>query len=426
MEYVKISVRSLLMRWRQYFSLFMVCAVGTAVSLFLIFAVQGMLSALNMKAKIYYGGDYQFFGGMYGPETWDPDGLIESIQYAFPEDAIITARFDFEATSSAYYFEGVGVRQRVLKGVDFTTEQEMFRKFNYVAGSAEDCAGTDGVLLSQPIAEMLGCSVGDSITFMVMHLYGYVNTIPLTVRGIFKDSSLFGMYTSYMDIDVLRNATGYGGKFSNRICVFFPDGEPSAADTERYQSALETKFSMHPQVKDKREFYNKLGTFSEPTYALLTLGSNMNDLAIIIEAMRAITALVIVVLVVIIVVGISSTYKVIIMKRINEIGIYKSIGMKRSSVYALIGSETLALLAAGCVGGILLSWALCGLIQLFDFTVIPAFDVFLTNGVLKPVVSMWGMIGICALVIVTTLVAVLFSVRDAVKKMPSEALATTA
>ncbi len=426
MEYVKISVRSLLLRWRQYFSLFMVCAVGTAVSMFLIFAVQGMLGALNMKAKIYYGGDYQFFGGIYSSDFGNGQDMIDAIRPYFPDTAIISQRLDFDADNSAYYFEGVGVRQRVVKGIDFTTEAELFKRFNYVAGSAAEMAGTNGVLLSEPIAEMLECSVGDEVTFMLKNLWGYTNTVPLIVKGIFKDSSLFGMYTSYLDIDVLRKAQGYGSTFANRVCIFFPDGEPTAADTARYQTVLSEHFTMHPQVKDKREFYNKLGTFSEPTYALLTLGSNMNDLAIIIEAMRAITALVIVVLVIIIVVGISSTYKVIIMKRINEIGIYKSIGMKRGSIYTLIGFETLALLASGCVAGILLSQVLCGVIQLFDFTVIPAFDVFLTNGVLKPIMSTGGMFGICALVIVTTLIAVLFSVRTAVKKMPSEALATTA
>ena len=63
MNYVKLSVRSLLLRWRQYISLFFVCAIGAGVSLFSFFLINGMLYSLSTKAEIYYGGNYQFLGG---------------------------------------------------------------------------------------------------------------------------------------------------------------------------------------------------------------------------------------------------------------------------------------------------------------------------------------------------------------------------
>ena len=71
MNYAKLSVRSLLLRWRQYISLFLVCAVGTGVSLFSFFLINGMLASLSMKAEIYYGGNYQFLGGRNSLEIYD-------------------------------------------------------------------------------------------------------------------------------------------------------------------------------------------------------------------------------------------------------------------------------------------------------------------------------------------------------------------
>lgn len=51
MYYFKISSRSLLSKWRQYVSLFLVSMFGVAISLFLMFVVKGMLSSMATKAK---------------------------------------------------------------------------------------------------------------------------------------------------------------------------------------------------------------------------------------------------------------------------------------------------------------------------------------------------------------------------------------
>ena len=71
MNYAKLSVRSLLLRWRQYISLFLVCAIGTGVSLFSFFLINGMLASLSMKAEIYYAGNYQFLGGRNNLDFYD-------------------------------------------------------------------------------------------------------------------------------------------------------------------------------------------------------------------------------------------------------------------------------------------------------------------------------------------------------------------
>ena len=63
MYQIALGLRSLLYRKNQYASLLLVCMVGVGVSLFSIFLIRGMLFSLESKARIYYGGDYQFIGG---------------------------------------------------------------------------------------------------------------------------------------------------------------------------------------------------------------------------------------------------------------------------------------------------------------------------------------------------------------------------
>ena len=419
---LKMGLRSLIYRRKQYSSLFCACLFGVAVSLFCLYSVNGMLSALEDKARIYYGGDLQFVGGVGMNQSVEN---VEHLTPYFPEGSVIAERFDFDADYAAFYFEGTGVRQRVIKGVNFDKEKKLFASFNYIEGSAEGLYGTNGVLLSEPIAQMLEVHTGDEITFMLRNAAWQINTVTLVVKGIFRDSSLFGMYTSYMDRELLSSVYGYPSYLCNRICVMLPDGTPSKKELEGYQAALSQDFPMYQLVEDKQVYYDNCLYTENPPYALIKLSANLQEIQIIIDAMKVIVAFVIVMLLIIIVTGVSSTFRVIAMKRINEIGIYKAIGMKRMRIYGMLLTETLLLLIAACIAGYILSCLLSGLIGLINFSFIPAFDIFLVNGKMKGIISFVYFILIFIVIVVTTTLAVMFAVKKSVSVTPCQALAVT-
>ena len=421
-----LALKSVIYRRKQYISLVLVSFFGVGISLFVLFLVNGMLDSLRYKAKIYYGGDLQLLGETASLNQIHPDNTIEQIRDIFPDDVIFAKRFDFDADYAAFYFEGTGVRQRVIKGVNFDVEKKLFDDWNFSSGGIEGMSnGSNGVLLSEPIAKMLEVKVGDEITFMFRNINWALDTRTLVVKGIFKDSSLFGMYTSYMDYDFLTDVYGYPDEWCNRVCLFFPEKSPSAKQIEVFQSELEKKLKMFRLVEDKNLFYNQLGNLQYPTYALIKLDANLQDVKIVIEAMKAISIFIIFMLIAIIIIGISSTYRVIVMKRINEIGVFKALGFRRSRISIMLLLETSMLVFLGCIGGLLFSFVLCFLTRFFNLSFIPAFYIFLSNGVLKPLISLKAFAGISFGVIVTTVLAVLFSIRKAVKMPPCKALATT-
>lgn len=422
---LKMGLRSIIYRKKQYVSIFLVCLFGIGISVFSIFLINGMLDSLKNKARIYYGGDYQFFGGTYGYELFDYEDYIEDLRTVFPKDTIIAPRFDYNEGYCSLYFEGTGVRQRVVKGVDFTIEKELFSSLNFRSGSIDEMAGSNGILLSAAIADMLEVQTGDSITFMVQTKKQGVNTVELVVKGIFADSSLFGMYTSYMDIDCLRNAYKYPENCVNRICITLPPEYDSEALTATYQTVLEEKYPMYEQVKNKQLFYDHRSDMGFPNYALLPLSANLNDVQILIDAMKLISSFIIVVLIVIIIIGVSSTFRVIVIKRINEIGIYKAIGMRYGKIMGMLLTETFLLVITGCIAGLIFALILCLFARFINLSFIPAFDIFLSNGVLVPNINVVYFLTISSAVIVTTLIAVFFRIRKSVAISPCEALATT-
>lgn len=425
MNKLKMGLKTILYRHRQYLQLVSVCAVGIAFSLFCVFLVSGMFASLIDKARFYYGGDYIFFGGVKNLGMENVDNVIETLKKIFPENTLIAARLDYEADNSSFYFEGFDARQRIVKGIDFEKEKELFSRFNYVDGDSSQIAGTNGILLSEPISRHLNIKVGDEITFMLKTVEGFINTVPLVVHGIFRDSSLFGMYTSYVDINILRQAWGRDKNFANRICIDLPEKYNTEKLTSHYQKELEKHFNMYPQVEDKDIFYKRLKSFTEQTYLFVPMSTNLLDLRVLLEALYLVSAFIIIMLLIIIAVGVSSAYRVIVMKRINEIGIYSAIGMKRIDILKLFLAETFILMSVGVFIGLVLSVILCRLVLLFNLSFIPALDVFLTNGFLVPKFSFTAFAAIAALVCVTTVSAVLFCIRKSVQITPVEALSVT-
>ena len=426
--FAKLSFKSIVNNRAQYRSLFAVCLFGVAIILATIMITDGMIHAVNERARLYYGGDLQFMGGSNDLGIRNPDDFILKIKKYVPTDVRFYTRFDYDARNSAFYYEGTKVRQRVYKGVDFEEEKELFSNFTFVEGGIEVSSEHNTMILSEPIAKRLSLHAGDMITLQLYTINAYTNTMDLVVTGIFQDSSLFGMYTSYMDIQSLRRATGYPEQYTNRICLDWQKNPPSKADVLKLQKGLSSELNMFPLTEDKQQFYNTLfdSVTPKPIYAIITLDANIKDLQMIISALSSVTVLITVILMAIIAVGIGSTYRVIVMKRVTEIGIYRAIGMKSSGVKKLFLYETAFILFAGFLSGILCALFIVFAVSRINLSVIPAFDIFLTAGLLLPKFSVAKGLGLLAVIAVTTILSVLFTVRNVVHISPVGALATTA
>lgn len=414
-------------KWRQYVSLFLVCSVGFGFSLFCLFLVNGMLDSLQMKAKVFYGGDFQFIGGKGQLVFDDEDEFLPGIKKTFGDDALVFSRLDYDGRYAALYFDGQEIRQKVIKGVDFELENSLFSQMKFVSGGIDGMNEGGGILISSAVAEKTGAKNGDVVTVMLKTISGMTNTIQLSVSGIFQDSSVFGIYTSYVYIGDLRKAYAVSENYANRIGIYLNGKSPSSDDYSSYLKKLESMFNMYGSVSDKYVFYDDLlgNKFDSGIYALIPLSANMSELKIVIDAMRLVSFLIVVILVVIVVVGISSTYRVIVMKRITEIGIYKAIGMERKSIYKILLTEASALVVLGSLLGFFLYVILAGLIRQFDFSVIPSFDIFLNNGSIVPLMNSFWVLALFVFVLVTTVTAVLFSIKKAVNVTPVQALAVS-
>lgn len=425
---IKISLRSIAYRKKQYISIFLVTMFGVAISLFCLFLINGMLSSMENKARIYYGGDYMFLGGKGGQTHTRSGELLPLLEEVFPAGTVASDRYEVPSENNpTLFFEGASSSQRFVKGIDFSKEKNLFSQLNFKEGGLEFMTDSEGIFISEKTADKLFVHCGDQVTFMVRDSKKQINTAELYVRGIYIDSSIFGMATAYMDLFTLRKVMNISNKTANRIGIILPEGTKINGSQEKeIITKLSASLNMYKMVEEKDDFINQLKKNKDDfLFGLIRLNANLQDVSIIVKAMRLISFLIILILTVIIIAGVSSTFRVIVMKRINEIGIYKAIGMKSGKISSMLRFEILVILMAGCAAGFVFSLILSGLISVFKFSFIPAFDIFLSSGSLIPSVQPVYFFIIAIVIFVTTQTAVLFAIRKSVKCSPCEALAVT-
>ena len=336
MTYSSIAYRSLKYEPKRYLLLFIAASIGIALAITALGLMNGMMASLHNKARIYYGGDMMLMQNNNGSiGFFSTTETIKKLEpYFNSKDIMLSSRIDVDLDEMYFIYEGLSVKQRKLKGVDFSKENILFDTISFIEGDAKNIKNTNGVLISISLAQLLNVHVGDSITLLFKTTNNVTNTANLIVKGIFQDSSIFGSNVSYLDISFLRSIRKYHPEYSISIGLFSKNGTETSLNPFLLQNDLKSFFDMYHIVQDKDEFIKNPQNTKGKT-ALITLDANMQDLSFLILAMHILIYFIIAVLIIIISIGIGSTYKVIAVKRTNEIGMYMALGLSQNGIIKL-------------------------------------------------------------------------------------------
>jgi len=423
---LRIASRSLLRQGRRNQLLGAAIAFSFFVIVVIASVLGGMVSSLEEKAKIYYGGDITIRGV---EEGWnrvvrDAPAIAASARRILGTGPVISERYEHRDTSTTLYFGGESIRQRILIGIDFSVEAELFSRFNYVEGGSDGIKGSNGILISEPIARILKAKAGDDLLLLLPTLSGQKNTATVVVRGIFRDSSLFGYYTSYLDIDFLRGLVGAPDGYCTNMAIFFPAGRPARSTFTALQRGLEREFAFFPLYDKQQAFWDAAAAERAPgaKYALLGLDANLEQVRQLLDAVYAVSFVLIAMLLGIVVLGVSGAYRVIVHERTREIGTMRALGMQAPAVAFLLMAEAGLLAGLGSLTGGLAAWGALRLLLLIDFSFIPFFDIFLRGGRLAAPPSLGTCAALAGLLVATALAAVAGPARRAARIEPSEAM----
>ncbi len=382
---VFLALRNLMLQRRRYTMIAVAIACGFALITVISGASGGAMAAIRAKAARYFAGAVSVTG--YSPSgvqrISDPDPLVELLASGLDGARSVSKRTIYYRTDAEVFFGGESIRQRRLVGVDFSRETAEFSDMDFTQGGADAMAGPDGargVLISASAAELLGARLGDRVELFLTTDKGQYNTASLVVRGVFAETSLFG-YVAYVRNEDLNELLGRPVGSATDIAVYAEPGTDLASlAREAHRLASGARDTM-PLAADRDERQEALrAKRSGDVLVVMSLDSQLAQIADIMDAFMAVTYFVLAVFVLIVMVGILNTYRVIVYERTKEIGTMRALGMGRGAVVRLFTFEAAALALASSVAGLAIGLALLRALGFVDLGAIPAAGMFTSRG----------------------------------------------
>ena len=358
------------------------------------------------------------------------DMLMAAIDETDTPWQYITKRSDMNAK---LIFEGE-TAQQTITGADWNSEEYFKERIILTQGTFEDLeAERQGIILSDKVAAKLNIELGDKVLVKCRTYTGQQNVGEFVMTGMLVDSSLFGGTTAYANISYVNELLNLMPGEYMQMGIYLEDPDLIDDSAQALYENLQTKVSMFER-KTNDEDENMIIAMLEQQdeeewdglrFRLITLNDIMDEVQQIVNVLNTAALIILLVLFGIIMVGVTNTFRMVLMERIKEIGTMRAVGMQRGIVRKLFLYEAFFIAIIGiAVGLILAGITMFILMQIYWGVDSPAF-MLMKNGYMTFKLSIWQVFLNMGIVSVLTLFAAFFPSNKAAGLQPADALRST-
>jgi ABC-type antimicrobial peptide transport system permease subunit len=382
---VKLGIKYLYRYRRRYGFLMAALIFCFAVVTFITSMKDGMYDNLYHAAQAHYAGDIVAMG--YNTANTAQVHHLNQNQI----DAILSAtaaaginpRYTVKRTihfeNGVVHFNGIAVPVRHLIGSDWDAEAHLFRRKTFYQPPAP--FGDDGIILSMPVAQMLGARMGDSVLLENETRWGQRNTGVFIVKAIVQDASIFGFYKAYISRLSLNRLMLFEDNDASSVGFFLPD--PGRAEQKRrvLHEALAGQVQLTPLVYDRDGFLRERRQLPQGgNVALYTLAVYLSEVADMLNAMTLMAYFLHGMMLLIILVSAAVTYRLILHERTRELGTMRAIGFYGADLRLILWVEVIGVAIISLIAGFILARVLSWGVSLMSFAWFPSFEIFMRDG----------------------------------------------
>ncbi|MCL2266405.1 MAG: FtsX-like permease family protein [Treponema sp.] len=385
----------------------------------------------RMIHNVYYSAQQHYAGDLVAVANnkeisvtnhFSADNIVTVLNAA--DKSGIKARYTvlrtFLGDKGTVYFNGNAIMQKYVIGCDWENEEHLFSKMNFTS-PVNYPIGDDGIILSAPVADDLGAKIGDSVVLETENRFSQKNTGQFIIKGIVKDTSLFGYYKVYISRLSLNRLLLFNDDDCSFIGFFFSN--PSSAEKNRIklQPVLEEVIQTGPLVYSRDEMEReKEKAFSGTRVFLYTMSVYLSEISDLLEALQIITYALYGMMLLIIFVSAAVTYRLILHERTREMGVMRAIGFFGNDLRIVLWTEIIILGFISLAAGFLLSIILSAAASFMSFAWFPGFEIFLNNGKLTALYLPGSVIiNIVLTLLILVAAAIVPSIKASTKNLPS-------
>ncbi len=367
---LSIAFRSLLQHGRRTVFLGLAIAGVTALLTLLNGLSSGIKRTMVHTATtlstghLNVGGFFKVTGGQSAPVVTRYKEVLDVVKRAVPEMVFAVAR----GRGWAKVISDRGSMQAGLGGIDIKDEPAFKDVLQIVAGSIDDLAQPNTVLVFESQLKKLEVKVGDALTVSAQTTRGAANTIDLRVVAIARDVGLLSKWNVFVPSATLRALYQIRPDATGAIHIHLAEKDFDHIPTiaARLRTSLE-QAGFRVMDPDAQAFWMKFQTVNREEWTgqkldVTTWEDELSFMTWTLKLLDGLTALLMVILIAIVITGIMNTMWIAIRERTREIGTLRAIGMQRRGVLSMFMLESLLLglgsTVSGAVAGALLAAAL--------------------------------------------------------------------
>jgi putative ABC transport system permease protein len=419
---LEFAGKSLIGRRRRFFFLGLAVAFGFMIMTVTTGLTEGLLATVREKGAFYFTGNVNVtcLSKGEGDHAMDNRLLLDAVRETLGK-VPVSLRSIYYGTDAQLFFGGATVRQRRVVGIDWAAERDFVDSLNVVSGSFPDDGDERAALISETAAKRLGARVGDELMLLLSGAKGR-DTGSFVVRGVFRDSSIFG-YAAYIARPAMNALLSMPGGYATDLGVVLNRGQDERRSAERLRAALAGSVDVFPVAYTRTQLTDmSRGEWPGKRYMVCTLDAHLSDIKQVLDAITAICYALLAAFLGIVLLGIANTYRVVVFQRSAEIGMMRAMGMSKARAMGIFVEEAGLLSAVSVLAGLCVGMAALFGISLIDMS--PSLDMFLRRGRIAWALDFRVILGISLVVCATTLLAAWFPARRAARIMPVEAMRT--
>jgi putative ABC transport system permease protein len=407
----------------------------------------------------------------------DDAALLRALKASGVKYSSVTRR---TVTMGSVIFSGDSANRQIA-GVNWADEASFPDGLNLVAGNAHGAAGTDGIVLSDTLAENIGLiqkkwlthaeavalrrdvkarwrsggksfvldkeveretgrlvaereakqaldakkAIGETVLVRLKTAYGQENVAEFRVAAIFRTQL---DYSAYVDRALLDSYLGMPEGSFNICGVELKDFGNLEAKTARVYAALKGSVDLVPyrKVSGRRSGEIMRDLEEERFIGQRTIVTNLNNelgpMVGVLTGVQIGSYVLFLAILAVIMVGLVNTFRIVVYERTKEIGTMRALGAQCGQIRNLFVTEAMLLGVAGTVPGAVLGSVALAALSLFRFDAFKELSLFLDGGHLGFAISVPLLALSLATVMAFTLLAALIPARKAAHMEPAQAL----
>ncbi|MDI9422988.1 MAG: FtsX-like permease family protein [Bacillota bacterium] len=366
-----------------------------------------------------------------------PDGRLDRL---LEENAAQIEGFTRRSQAMPSLIFGSKQTMHLLYGVDFEEEDKLLGSLAVTEGSLNEVLTQDDVIiLPQPVAERLGVLVGETLLIRLETLTGQQNVGEVKVAALIEDQEQLGLSASYISRSYLNALLGMDPHEYQLLNMFVTDLDGVEIFARTFREALrnpdeqeEVEAEAEPEVSvtvggmpiDPLPQQEEVTRWEGTRYQVMNINQIMEAVELVVGVLNRVGLVIFLILLVVTMVGITNTFRMMMIERTKEIGTMRAFGMHQKQVKHIFLWEAVFLGLLGCLAGLVLSAVVTLVVGSIRFNAAPSMQFFLDDGRISFALSLPETILNTALVVFTSLIAAYWPARAAAKLSPMKALSS--